>query len=149
MHSQYKEAASATLTEADPLLSGTDKISIVIARTIEECLTYRRLLQVIHDYLGHIRTAGGNPDERVRRRTIRMKHLLAGLLIEGQRSGEFGRFSVKAASELLYSLIESGIFRITVLGREDAGSLVASARLVAESLRSQAAVQDSAAQDRS
>jgi len=140
---------SLKLIAADPLLSSTDKVSIVIARTIEECLTYRRLLQVIHDYLGHIRTAGGNPDERVRRRTIRMKHLLAGLLIEGQRSGEFGRFSVKAASELLYSLIESGIFRITVLGREEAGSLVASARLVAESLRSPGAVQDGSAQNRS
>ena len=64
-----------------------------------------------------------------------MKHLLAGLLINGQRSGEFGRFSVKTASELMYSLIESGIFRITVLGREDTGALVASARLIAESLR--------------
>ncbi|MEI6875344.1 MAG: TetR/AcrR family transcriptional regulator [Spirochaetota bacterium] len=128
---------------ADPSLNHTDKLSLVIAKTLEECVEYRRLLQVIHDYLGHIRTAGGSPDERVRRRTIRMKHLIAGLLISGQRSGEFSRFSVKAASELLYSLIESGIFRITVLGREDTGVLVASARLVAESLRLARPAQDS------
>jgi hypothetical protein len=67
-----------------------------------------------------------------------MKHLLAGILIDGQRSGEFGRFSIKAASELLYALIEAEIFRLTVLAREDAGSIPQGARLIAESFRAMA-----------
>jgi len=127
--------ASLKTIAADPALPTSEKIGIIIARTLEECIAYRRLLLVIHDYLGHVRTAGGNPDERVRRRTIRMRHLIAGLLIGGQRSGEFGRFSVKVASELLYALIEAGMFRITVLGREEIGDLAEGARLIAESLR--------------
>ncbi|HUX40471.1 MAG TPA: TetR/AcrR family transcriptional regulator [Rectinemataceae bacterium] len=123
---------------ANRSLSHGDRIAAVIERTIADCIENRRLLLVIHDYLGHVRTTGGNPDERVKRRTIRMKHLLAGILIDGQRSGEFGRFSIKAASELLYALIEAEIFRLTVLAREDAGSIPQGARLIADSFRAMA-----------
>lgn len=136
----FTDRLESTLKEiaADTGLSRTDRLAAIIERTISDCIDNRRLLMVIHDYLGHVRTAGGNPDERVRRRTIRMKHLIAGILIDGQRAGEFGRFSIKAASELLYSLIEAEIFRLTVLGRQDAGSIPQAARLIAESFRAMA-----------
>ncbi|MEI6387883.1 MAG: TetR/AcrR family transcriptional regulator [Spirochaetota bacterium] len=119
----------------EPGLDHTEKIVQVVDRTIAECLRSRRLLQVIHDYLGHLRTAGTDTDVRVRRRTIRMKHLLAGLIISGQKSGEFKAFSVKVSTELVYSLVETEIFRLTVLGREDSGCLPEAARFVAESFR--------------
>lgn len=133
----FTDRIEATLKgiASDAGLSRVDRIAAIIESTLSDCIANRRLLMVIHDYLGHVRTAGGNPDERVKRRTIRMKHLIAGILIEGQRAGEFGRFSIKAASELLYSLIEAEIFRLTVLARDDAGSIPQAARLVAESFR--------------
>jgi len=136
----FTDRIEASLKEiaANRSLSHGDRIAAVIERTIADCIENRRLLLVIHDYLGHVRTTGGNPDERVKRRTIRMKHLLAGILIDGQRSGEFGRFSIKAASELLYALIEAEIFRLTVLAREDAGSIPQGARLIADSFRAMA-----------
>ena len=133
----FTDRIEASLKEiaADRNLTHVDRIAAIIERTIADCIENRRLLLVIHDYLGHVRTTGGNPDERVKRRTIRMKHLLAGILIDGQRSGEFGRFSIKAASEILYALIEAEIFRLTVLAREDAGAIPQGARLIAESFR--------------
>jgi len=123
------------LIGADPSLSWSEKLSSVAAMGIEQCATNKKLLCVILDYLGHLRTSGGNPDERVRRRTIRMRHILSGMIIEGMRQGEFRDVPVKAAGDLVYALFEAAIFRIAVLGREDASGLVEAARLFADSLR--------------
>lgn len=121
---------------ADSGRSQGDKIAAILARVIETCAENKRLIAVILDYLGHMRAAGGDPDERVRRRTIRMRHIIAGIIIEGQKRGEFPAFSVKVAGELVYSLIESCMFRIAVLGHEDVSGLVEAAGLLAASFRS-------------
>jgi AcrR family transcriptional regulator len=120
---------------ADPARGQADKLSAILAMVVELCAANRRLLSVILDYLGHIRAAGGDPDERVRRRTIRMRHILAGILIEGQKTGDFAAFSVKTAGDLIYALIESAIFQIAVLGRKDVAGLVEAASLLASSLK--------------
>jgi AcrR family transcriptional regulator len=120
---------------ADPSRSQTEKLAAVLSRIIEVGATHKRLLIVILDYLSHIRAAGGDPDERVRRRTIRMRHILAGMLIEGQKKGDFPPFSVKAAGDLLYAIIEAAIFRIAVLGQEDVAGLVAASTLLAASFK--------------
>ena len=140
----------------DPGLCQAEKLSAIAGMAIAECSRSRRLLSVVLDYLGHTRAAGGNPDERVRRRTIRMRHIISGLLIEGIEKGEFRPCSVKAAGDLFYALIESAIFRIAVLGREDAAGLAEAARLFALGLRvdsstnvdASARVDSSAAPDR-
>ena len=121
---------------ADAARSQADKLSAILALIIEACASHKRLLSVILDYLGHIRAAGTDPDERVRRRTIRMRHILSGILIEGQKKGDFPAFSVKVAGDLLYALIEAAIFRIAVLGRADVSGLVEAAALLTGSLRS-------------
>jgi AcrR family transcriptional regulator len=113
-----------------------DKIADIVAKVVETFAAHKRLLTVILDYLGHMRASGGDPDERVRRRTIRLRHIIIGLLIDGQKKGDFAPFSVKAAGDLVYALIETAIFRIAVLGHADAESLVEGARLFASSLRS-------------
>lgn len=127
--------ASIKAIAADPALSQADKLASITSHALEQCAKNRRLLAVIIDYLGHIRASGGDADERVRRRTIRMRHIIAGVVIEGQRKGEFGAFSVKAVDELLYALIEATIFRLAVLDRQDVSGLEESARLFAHSLR--------------
>ena len=121
---------------ADPEKSSTDKLAEVLAKILEAGEKNKRLLTVILDYLSHIRAAGGDPDERVRRRTIRMRHILSVILIEGQKKGDFPAFSVKAAGDLLYALIEAAIFRIAVLGQEDVSSLSDGAALLASFLKS-------------
>jgi AcrR family transcriptional regulator len=119
----------------DSSRAAADKLAAIVTLVMESCASHRRLLTVILDYLGHIRTAGGDPDDRVRRRTIRMRHILAGILIEGQKKGDFPPFSVKAAGDLIYALIEATIFRIAVLGREDVSGLVDAAAFLSSSLK--------------
>jgi len=113
----------------------SEKLSIIIVKVLDACAAHRRLLTVILDYLGHIRAAGGDPDERVRRRTIRMRHIITGILIEGQKKGDFPVFSIKAAGDLIYALIEAALFRIAVLGQADVSGLVDGANLLATSLK--------------
>jgi AcrR family transcriptional regulator len=124
------------LVVADSGRSQADKVAAILAKVIETCADHRRLISVILDYLGHIRAAGGDPDERVRRRSIRLRHILAGVIIEGQKKGEFPAFSVKVAGDLVYSLIEACMFRIAVLGHKDVSSLIDAATLLAASFRS-------------
>ena len=58
---------------SDRALSQADKLSKIAELAVDQCGKNRRLLAVVLDYLGHLRTSGGDPDERVRRRTIRME----------------------------------------------------------------------------
>ncbi len=121
---------------ADAGLGQAEKLARIVGMALAECARSRRLLAVVLDYLGHLRASGGDPDERVRRRTIRMRHIISGILIEGIERGEFRRVSVKAAGDLAYALIEAAIFRIAVLGRDDAAGLTEAACLFAEGLSS-------------
>ncbi len=120
---------------ADPQRSQSDKLATVISIIVEACAGHRRLLSVILDYLGHLRAAGVDPDERVRRRTIRMRHILAGIMIEGQKKGDFASFPVKSAGDLFYALIEATIFRIAVLGRGDVSGLIEAATFLASTFK--------------
>ncbi len=107
----------------DPGKTQSEKLIAITAMAVEVCSRESKLLGVVTDYLRHIRASGGDAEERVRRRTIRLRHILSGLIIEGQNSGEFDRFPVKPAAEMIYALIEAAIFRISVLGKNDARSL--------------------------
>jgi len=134
---QFTVGLEADIREISALESQsiTDKLSNILTLILDRCVEQRRLLSVIFGYLDHIRKAGGDPDERVRRRTIRMRHILSTLLILGIQSGEFRRMSVKAATDLVYSLIEAAIFRIVILGKSDTGSLKESGRLVIDGMK--------------
>jgi len=119
-------------------VSCADKISDIVDLVLDRCAEQRRLLGVIFGYLDHLRKAGGDADERVRRRTIRMRHILSALIISAIHSGEFRALPVRAGTDLLYSLIEAAIFRLVVLGKSDAGSLKESGRLIVEGMRREA-----------
>jgi len=134
---QFTVGLEADIREISALESQsiTDKLSNILTLILDRCVEQRRLLSVIFGYLDHIRKRGGARDQRVRRRTIRMRHILSTLLILGIQSGEFRRMSVKAATDLVYSLIEAAIFRIVILGKSDTGSLKESGRLVIDGMK--------------
>ena len=108
----------------------SQKLVAITTMAVEVCSREAKLLRVVTDYLHHIRQSGGNAEERVRRRTIRMRHILSGIIIEGQNSGEFDKFPVKPAADTIYALIEAAIFRISVLGKGDTKSLGAVADFI-------------------
>jgi len=83
----------------------------------------RRLLTVILDYLAYVANGGGDPDTRVRRRTVRLRHILANMIIDGVKAGDLRPVNVKRGVEMLYSFIESAVFRLIVLGRTNVDEL--------------------------
>ena len=70
----------------------------------------------------------------VRRRTIRLRHILSTILIEGIKNGQLKKIDVGATNDLLYSLIEAAIFRLTVLKRESAAELKKAVELFVDGL---------------
>ncbi len=100
-----------------------DRLEAFMHLIIDRCTDNRRLFTVVLTYLLAAQKSGKDPESRVKRRTIRLRHLLSQLLIAGKKAGEFRDFNVKDANELLYGLIESTIYRIAILDRSEAGEM--------------------------
>ena len=99
-------------------LSHMDKLIRVVTVIIELLEKNSRLLSVVLNYLIYMSKGDSDPGYRVRRRTVRLRHILATMLIEGIKAGEFApRLNVKEANELLYSFLEAAVFRMVVLRR--------------------------------
>ena len=111
-------------------ISHTDKLYQVISVIIERLEENRRLLSVILDYLVHASKGDYDPDYRVRRRTVRLRHILTAMIIDGIKAGEFSAsLNVKEANELLYSFLEATVFRLVVLRRASVGEIKSTVKL--------------------
>ncbi|MDR2159799.1 MAG: TetR/AcrR family transcriptional regulator [Treponema sp.] len=108
---------------SDGTLNSVDKIIRIMSDIIDKLETNRRILRVILDYLLYLSRSDPDPDNKVRRRTLRLRHILATVVIEGIRRGEIVPVNVHQADDLLYGLIESAIFRIVVLNHQSAGEM--------------------------
>ena len=105
-------------------LSHTEKLVKVMLVIIDRLEENNRLLSVILNYLLHMSKGDYDPEYRVRRRTVRLRRILATMLIEGIKAGEFTRrLNVKDANELLYGFFETAIFRMVVLRRTSVGEI--------------------------
>ena len=108
---------------SDDSLSYVDKITKILLDIFKRLEENRRLLSVILDYLLHLTKNNTDPEKRIRRRTLKMRHILASLIIEGIKTGELKTVDVKTAIEYLYSIIEAAIYRLVVLQQKTAGDL--------------------------
>jgi len=105
-------------------LSHTEKLIKVMLVIIERLEENHRLLSVVLNYLLYMSKGDYDPEYRVRRRTVRLRRILTTMLIEGIKAGEFtSRLNVKDANELLYSFLESAVFRMVVLRRSSVGEI--------------------------
>ncbi|MDR2535745.1 MAG: TetR/AcrR family transcriptional regulator [Treponema sp.] len=118
----------------DASLNNIDKLTKVLSVIIDRLEENRRLLGVILDYLHYLTKRAASPDTIVRRRTIRLRHILATMVIEGIRAGEIRPINVRTVDDLLYGLIESAIFRLTILKRSSIGELKHAAVLTIQQL---------------
>lgn len=130
---RLEEAIKAIVAEDD--LSSAEKLEKVATLVVRSCAENARLLSVIIAYLSHMKRSGGDASERVRRRTIRMRHILAGIVIAGQKKGELARVPVRPVTELFYALVEAAIFRATMLDATSADELVSATRLFINRLK--------------
>jgi AcrR family transcriptional regulator len=119
---------------SDAGLTAREKLEKVLGTVLDRLQENRRLLSVVMNYLMHLAKSGNDPDYRVRKRTIRFRHILATIVIDGIRAGELPPVNVRVADDLLYGLIESAIFRLVVLGRPSAPELKAAMQLAVERL---------------
>jgi len=111
-------------------ISHNEKLIRVMAMIINNLAENRRLLSVIVNSLLNGSGEGYDPDYRVRRRTVRLRHILSTMLIEGIKANEFRRsINVKEANELLYSLIETAVLRLVVLHRSSVDELLDAMKL--------------------
>jgi AcrR family transcriptional regulator len=122
-------------------LDCSGKLLRVIFLILERLEENRRLLGVILDFLLYLSKSGADAEIRVRRRTLRLRHIIATIVIAGIRAGEIKAVNVRTADDLLYGLIEAAVFRMVVLKRPSAGELKQAVELVIAELRSPAFVE--------
>lgn len=103
-------------------------------KIIDECQNNTKLFSVLLNYLLQLKKTGVDTEERVRRRVIRMRHHINTIVISGIQNGEFKQISVKEINELLYSMIESAIFKMTVLGVKDISAIKESISLAIDGI---------------
>lgn len=113
----------------DTSLNRVDKLIRVLWVIMDRLEENRQLLSVILDYLRCLSKRDANPETSVRRRTIRLRHILATMVIEGIREGAFRPVTVRNANDLLYGLLEAAIFQLTVLNRPSVEELKQAAAL--------------------
>jgi AcrR family transcriptional regulator len=106
-------------TRADNSLSCQEKLVKVLHSIFKMLEQNRKLLSVILDYFTHLSKKDINPQTRVRRRTIRLQHMLTTIVIDGVKSGEFKKVNFKKSRDYLYSFIESAIYQLAVLKGEN------------------------------
>jgi AcrR family transcriptional regulator len=119
---------------ANASLGSADKIRAVVLDIIGQLEENRLLLSVILDYLLYLSKSDLDPETRVRRRTLKLRHILAAMVIEGVRAGELTPVNVRTADDLLYGLIETAIFRLVVLKRGTVGELKQAVELTVKGL---------------
>ena len=112
----------------------TESLKKSLESIVHACVENRQLFRVILAYLIQIQKAGKNPGDRVRRRIVRLRHLLSTILIEGKKNGDFKPINVKAANEMFYSLIESAIFRLAILDQTTIDEMISSLYLAVEGI---------------
>lgn len=99
------------------------KLRTVLIYILDACSDNSRLFTVVLNYLLQLKKTGKNPETYVRRRIIRLRHLLSTIIIEGINRGDIYEQNVKDINEMLYALIESSLFRLAILDQKDGDEL--------------------------
>ena len=133
----------------DTTLSIPSKIKKILFLILSQMEENRLLLSVILNYLlskgvvgtGKVKNedspAGkriSRPQMLVRRRTIRLRHILSTMLIEGIKNGQLKKIDVGSINDRLYSLLEAAFFQLTVLKQETTAELKKAVELLADGI---------------
>ncbi|MBQ7618754.1 MAG: TetR/AcrR family transcriptional regulator [Treponema sp.] len=116
-----EEKLKATISDQE--LSCQDALRKILMQIVDECERNNRLFTVLLSYLLNLQKKGVDPAERVRRRMLRLRQLIDTVLIRGMKSGEFKKIGVHVAYEMFYGLIQSAIFRLSVLSEKSIESI--------------------------
>lgn len=102
----------------NPQYSSIECLECIFDMIITRAEENYQFFKVLLTYLIQLQKSGSNVNERVARRTIRIQHILSTIVIRGQKNGEIKKLPVKNINDQLYMLLECGIFRLAVLGKQ-------------------------------
>ncbi len=92
------------------------KVMMIIVGYCEQNINMFSVLLV---YLIQLKKAGVDTDERVRRRVVKLRHLMSTVIIRGIKNNEFAVTDVHQSNELLDGIVEAAIFRVAILNQTD------------------------------
>lgn len=104
---------------SDSSLSAEQALRKMGSIIVDYCEQNVKMFSVLLDYLLQLKKTGADTNEKVTRRVLRLRHLTSTLIIRGIQNGEFKDLNVHKVNELIYSLVESSLFRIAVLNQTD------------------------------
>jgi AcrR family transcriptional regulator len=78
----------------------------------------KKLLRVILDYLVNIHKDYESMHYHIKRRSIRFRHLISGIIIDGVARGEIRRVNIKIVNDTFYNFLCAALYELTVY-RED------------------------------
>jgi AcrR family transcriptional regulator len=81
------------------------------------------MLTVILDYVLMAQRSGHKLECNIESHTIILRRIIQRLIIEGIRKGEFRKVSPKLATNLLYSMVETAVLRLTISRNADKAEL--------------------------
>jgi AcrR family transcriptional regulator len=123
------------LIRANNSLSCQEKLTKVIFEILKLLEQNNKLVSVLLDYILHISKKEIKPITRVRRRVIRLQHILVTIIIDGVKSGELKKVNIKKTKDYLYSFIESAIYQIAILKNENINDLKETVIFAVEKLK--------------
>ena len=92
---------------ADSTLSAEAALRKILSTLADSIESNKKLFSVLLNYLMQLKKSGVDTSERVRRRVIRLRHLLTTILIKGIQNKEFKELNVKDVNDTLYGLLEA------------------------------------------
>jgi AcrR family transcriptional regulator len=104
-----------TSIQANNSLSCQEKLTKVLFEIFTLLEKNLKLLFVLIDYLLHISKKDVNPAVRVKRRILKLQHILANIIVDGMKSGEFKKTSAKKVRNYLHTFIETAVYQLSIL----------------------------------
>ena len=100
-----------------PELHSVDCLKQLLLMIFDIAESNCKFFKVLQMYLMQLEKGGVDINERIKKRVIRIQHLMSTIIIRGQKKGEIKNVPVKDMNDLFYSLIESGMFRLGILNQ--------------------------------
>lgn len=117
--------------------SAAMRLQRICTAVITAIYEQRRFMSVIVDFIIAMRRAGHRMGRPVSEHTVAVRRLFHRLAAEAVRRGEFRRsVSPDRVTDILYSIIESHVLRLTVTEGDDLRDALASFNLAIDSFRS-------------
>ena len=113
----------------------SDQLLCIMEQTFDRLLEQRLLLNVILDYLIHLKRSGEPTIRRITKHTYKVRRLFFSLLLHGVEAGEFRPLEIRSAVNALYGMFEAFIFQMTVTDRLDIQQSKATARLLIDGMK--------------